>query len=228
MQTNLNTRRKQTRRPTASHKIGPATLGRNSASLEGYGAASVQIRLARGSDAPSSEVPSRSRVGRPSSGTPPRSGAGRPPRTRPRLDREPNAPSSELLSRSRASRAAAPIPAPPTRAFNALTPADVRVKGESTPLCARESCPATAPPTPVARPSLPLCDVVRHGQQLPHGTVPPTPVRPAHRTLKKGRQNPRRDDARLLCACTGWRHDVRPVGVVTSIAIDPVRPSPQP
>jgi hypothetical protein len=50
---------------TARQTIGPATLGRNSASLEGYGAAPVQLRLARGSVAPSSEVPSRSRVRRP-------------------------------------------------------------------------------------------------------------------------------------------------------------------
>jgi hypothetical protein len=46
--------------------------------------------------------------------------------------------------------------------------------------------------------SPPLCDTVRHGQQPPRGTVPPTHVRPAHRTLKKGRRNPRREDARLL------------------------------
>jgi hypothetical protein len=71
-----------------------------------------------------------------------------PPRVRPRLDQEPNAPSSEFPSRSRVSRAAAPIPAPPAGAFNALTPVGVQVKGESTPLHAWESCPATAPPTP--------------------------------------------------------------------------------
>jgi hypothetical protein len=118
-----------------------------------------------------------------------------PPRARPRLDREPNAPSSEFPSRSRASRATAPIPAPPVGAFNALTPAGVQVKGESTPLCARESRPAAALPTPVARPSPPLCDAVRHGQQPPRGTVLPTPVRPVHRTLEKGRWKPRRDDA---------------------------------
>jgi hypothetical protein len=80
----------------------------------------------------------------------------------------------------------------------------------------------------VARPSLPLCDAVRRGQQPPRGTVPPTPVRPAHRTLEKGRQNPRRDDARLLRARTGRRRDVRTVGAVNSVAIGPVRPSPPP
>jgi hypothetical protein len=157
----------------------------------------------------------------------PRSRAGRPPRARPRLDREPNAPSSECLSRSRGSRASAPIPSPPTGAFNALTTVGVQVKGESTPLHAWESRPATAPPTPVARPSPPLCDVVRRGHQLPCGTVPPTPVR-QHRTLEKGRRNPRRDDAQLLCARTGRRRDVRPVGAVTSVAIGPVRPPPSP
>jgi hypothetical protein len=155
-------------------------------------------------------------------------GAGRPPRAGPRLERGPNAPSSNFPSRSRASRAAAPIPAPPTGAFNALTPAGIRVKGESTPLRARESRPATALPTPMARPSPPLCDAMRRGQQPPRGPVPPTPIRPAHCTLEKGRWNPGRDDARLLCACTGRCRDVRPVGAVTSAAISPVRPSPPP
>jgi hypothetical protein len=93
---------------------------------------------------------------------PPRVGIARgldaPPRARPRLDREPNTPSSEFPSRSRASRAAAPIPAPPAGAFNALTPAGVQVKDESTPLRAWESCPATAPPSP--RHCATLCGVV--------------------------------------------------------------------
>jgi hypothetical protein len=80
----------------------------------------------------------------------------------------------------------------------------------------------------MARPSPPLCDTVRRGQQPPRGTVPPTPIRPAHRSLEKGRRNPRRDDARLLRASTGRRRDVRPVGAVTSVAIGPVRPSPSP
>jgi hypothetical protein len=71
-----------------------------------------------------------------------------------------------------------------------------------------------------------LCDVVRRGQQPPRGTVPPTPVRPVHHTLEKGRRNPQRDGVRLLCAHTGWRCDVRPVGAVTSVAISPMRPSP--
>jgi hypothetical protein len=74
--------------------------------------------------------------------------------------------------------------------------------------------------------SPPLCDTVRHGQQPPRGNVPPTPVQPAHRTLEKGRRNPRREDARLLRAHTGRRRDVRPVGAVTSVAISPVQPSP--
>jgi hypothetical protein len=72
---------------------------------------------------------------------------------------------------------------------------------------------------------------VRHcaaWSQPPHGTVPPTPVRPARRALEKGRWNPRGDDAQLLRARTGRRRDVRPVGAVTSVAIGPVRPSPSP
>jgi hypothetical protein len=71
-----------------------------------------------------------------------------------------------------------------------------------------------------------MCDTVRHGQQPPRGTVPPIPVRPAHRTLEKGWQNPRREDTRLLHARTGRRRDVMSVGAVTSISIGPVRPSP--
>jgi hypothetical protein len=73
--------------------------------------------------------------------------------------------------------------------------------------------------------SPPLCDTVRHGQQPPRGTVPPTPVRPTHRTLERGQRNPRRDDTPLLCARTGRRHDVKPAGTVFSVAISPVRPS---
>jgi hypothetical protein len=73
--------------------------------------------------------------------------------------------------------------------------------------------------------SPPLCDAMRCGQQLPRGTVPPTPVRPALRTLEKGQRNPRRDDTQLLCTCTGRHHDVRPVGAVTFVAIGPVGPS---
>jgi hypothetical protein len=152
----------------ARQTIGPATLGQNSAPLEGYGAASVQTHLARGSIAPSSGDPSRSRV----------------------------------------------------ESFNALTPAGVRVKGESTPLSAWESCPSTAPPTPAT---------MRHyaawSAKPPRGTVPPTPVRLAHRILERGQRNPRRDDAPLLCARTGRRRDVRPAGTVFSVTISPVRPS---
>jgi hypothetical protein len=75
-----------------------------------------------------------------------------------------------------------------------------------------ESRPGTAPSTPPARPSLPLCDAVQYGQQQPRGTVPPTPVRPTRRTLEKGRRSPRREDERLLHACTGLRRDVRASG----------------
>jgi hypothetical protein len=76
--------------------------------------------------------------------------------------------------------------------------------------------------------SPPLCNTVRHGQQPPRGTIPPTPVRPAHHTLEKGRQNPQRHDTRLLRARTGQHRDVRIVGAVTSVAISPVRPPPPP
>jgi hypothetical protein len=152
---------------------GTTPLRYKSASLVGHSPPRVGICLTQGSDDPRAGH----RLAR---------GLNAPPRARPRFDREPNAPSSEFPSRSRASRAVAPIPAPPAGAFNALTPAGVQVKGKSTPLRAWESRPATAPPIPVARPSPPLCDAVRHGQQPPRGTVPTTPVRPAHRTLEKG------------------------------------------
>jgi hypothetical protein len=51
--------------PTAHQTVDPATLGQNSASLEGRGAALANLRLARGLVAPSGEVLSRSRAGRP-------------------------------------------------------------------------------------------------------------------------------------------------------------------
>jgi hypothetical protein len=83
----------------------------------------------------------------------------------------PPPPSREAPSRSRAKRpleqvsvslegitGRPPIPAPPAGAFNALTPAGIRVKGESTPLCASESCPATAPLT--SRHCATLCGMV--------------------------------------------------------------------
>jgi hypothetical protein len=89
---------------------------------------------------------------------------------RPRLDRGPNAPSSEFPSRSRASRAAAPIHAPPAGAFNALTPAGIQVKCESTPLRAWESCPATAPPTP--RHCATLCGVVSNRPAALYHSLP--------------------------------------------------------
>jgi hypothetical protein len=104
----------------------------------------------------------------------------------------------------------ASIPAPPAGPFNALTFPGVEVKGKSATLRAWVSRPGPAPPTLFARPSPPLCDTVRHGQQLLCGTVPPTPVRPAHRTLEKERQSPRREDARPLNDRTGRRRDVRP------------------
>jgi hypothetical protein len=90
------TRVRQTHRPTvqvaptAHQTVDPATLGRNSASLEGHSTALTNLRLARGMVAPSGEVPPRSR-------------AGRPPRARSRLARGLDAPSSEVLPRSRTS-----------------------------------------------------------------------------------------------------------------------------
>jgi hypothetical protein len=107
-----------------------------------------------------------------------------------------------------------------------MTFAGTQVKDEPTPRRAWESRPGTAPPTPPVRPSPPPCDAVRHGQQLPRGTVPPTPVRPTRRTLERGRRSPRREDGRLLHARTGLHRDVGPAGPFTSVTIGPVQPSP--
>jgi hypothetical protein len=67
---------------------------------------------------------------------------------------------------------------------------------------------------------------MRHGQRQSRGIVPPSPVRPTHHTLERGRRSPRREDGRLLHAHTGLRHDVGPAGPVTSVGIGPVQPSP--
>jgi hypothetical protein len=194
MQTNIKTRARQTHGPTAHQIIGLATLGRNSASLEGYGAAPVQLYLARGPVAPSGEVPPRSRVGRPLDRDFASLGAGRPLERGP-VSIESQAPPRASLRPARGHHGpATSIPTPPAGAFNALTFAGAQVKDESTPLRAWESRPGTAPPTPLARPSPPLCNTMRRGQQQPRGTMPPTPVRPMRRTLEKGRRSPRRED----------------------------------
>jgi hypothetical protein len=183
--------------PAAHQTIGLATLGGtplrsrgkalhryNFASLEDRSPPRVKFRLARGSDAPSSGISPRSGAGRPLTRGPVSIESRAPPRVSFRLARGHHRP-------------AASTPAPPAGAFNTLTFAGAQVKGESTPLHAWESRPGTAPPTPVARPSPPLCDAVRHGQQQPRGTMPPTPVRPARRTLEKGRRSPRKENEQL-------------------------------
>jgi hypothetical protein len=94
-QTSLK-RAKQTHEPTAHQMIDLATLGRNSASLEGYSATPVQLRLARGQVAPSGEVPSQSRAGRPLKRDSASLGGWTPPRARSRLDREPSTPLEQV------------------------------------------------------------------------------------------------------------------------------------
>jgi hypothetical protein len=118
------------------------------------------------------------------------------------------------------------VPAPTIGAFNALTLAGTQVKDESTPLRAWESRPSVVPPTPPVRPSLSLCDAMRHGQCQSCDTVPPTLVRLTHRALERGRRNPRRGDGRLFHSRPGLRRDVRLAGPVTSVAVGPVQPSP--
>jgi hypothetical protein len=132
----------------ARQTIDPATLGRNSAPLEGYDTTSVQIRLARGSD---------------------------DPRVRGPVSIESQTPPQASFRLARGGHGAPPIPTPPAGAFNALTPAGVQVKREPTPLHAWESCPATAPPTP--RHCAMLCGVVSNRpaalyHPLPYGRCP--------------------------------------------------------
>jgi hypothetical protein len=149
--------------PTAHQIVDPATLGRNSASLEGHGTALANLCLARGLVAPSGEVSPRSRDGR-------------PPRARSRLARGLDAPSGEVPPARGPHGLTASIPSPPTGAFHALTFAGAQVKDESMPRRAWESRPDAVPPTPPVRPSLSLCDAVRHGRCQSRDTVPPTLV----------------------------------------------------
>jgi hypothetical protein len=58
--------------------------------------------------------------------------------------------------------------------------------------------------------------------------VLPTLVRPVRHTLERGRRSPRKGDGRLSRARPGRRHDVGPVGHVSSVTISLVRPSPLP
>jgi hypothetical protein len=111
----------------------------------------VRFCLARGSVAPSGGIPPRSGLGTPLGRGPVSIESRAPPRASYRLARGHHGP-------------AAFIPAPPAGAFNALTFAGAQVKDESTLLRAWESRPGTALPTPLARPSPPLCDAVWHGQ----------------------------------------------------------------
>jgi hypothetical protein len=161
------------------------------------------------SDAPSSEIPPRSGAGRPLARGPISIKSRVPPRVSLRLARGYHGPATS-------------IPAPPAGAFNALTFAGAQAKGESTPLRAWELCPGTAPPTPVARPSPPLCSGVRHGQQQPNGTMPP--MRAAH-SKKDGRALEGKTNNYTM-SVQGQRRDIGPAGPVTSVAIGPVRPSP--
>jgi hypothetical protein len=56
--------------------------------------------------------------------------------------------------------------------------------------------------------------------------VLPTLVRTRRRTLERGWQNPRKGDGRLFHSRPGQHRDVGPVRHVSSVTIDPVRPSP--
>jgi hypothetical protein len=119
-QTELRSARGTRGRPgtTSPRSRASRPLGWGSVSLEGRTPPRAELRLTRGLDAP------------PLARGPFSIESQTPPRASFRLARGHHGP-------------AAPIPAPPTGAFNALTPAGVQIKGESTPLRAWESCPGT-------------------------------------------------------------------------------------
>jgi hypothetical protein len=57
-------------------------------------------------------------------------------------------------------------------------------------------------------------------------TVPPAPVRPARRTLERGRRNPRKGYRHLPRANAGQHRDIRPMEHVSPVTFGPVRSSP--
>jgi hypothetical protein len=69
-----------------------------------------------------------------------------------------------------------------------------------------------------------LYNTMRRGQCHLRDTVLPTLVRLTRRALEGGRRNPRMG-ADAFCDYTGLRRDVRPVGAVFPVAVNPVRPS---
>jgi hypothetical protein len=146
---------------TAHQTVAPATLGRNSASLEGHDTALATLRLARGLVTPSGEVPSRSGAGRPLEWGPLEWGSasleGRsPPRARSCLARGWTPPWARFRLTWGPHGPATFTPAPPTGAFNALTFAGAQVKGESAPRRTWESRPGAVPPNPNYPYSYPL------------------------------------------------------------------------
>jgi hypothetical protein len=160
----------------------------------------VRFRLARGQDTPLAQGPVSIE-------------SQAPPRASSRLARGHHGP-------------AVSIPAPPAGAFNTLTSAGARVKGESTPLRAWESCPGTALPTPwQGHP--------RHCA-TPCGMVSNNLVVLCHPLPYGWRAAPSRKDGGVLegkvnsyaAPVREQRHDARSAGPVTSVAISRVRPSP--
>jgi hypothetical protein len=123
----------------------------------------------------------------------------------------------------------APATTPPTIAFNVLTHAGAQVRDESAPCrpsdTAWESYPVVVSSTLPVRPSPPLYGTLQQGQRQLHDTVLPTLIRPARRTLERGRRNPQKRDRRLSHARPGRHRDVGPVRRVSSVTISPVRPS---
>jgi hypothetical protein len=78
-------------------------------------------------------------------------------------------------------------------------------------------------PTP---PTIALNALARRGQCQLRDTVPPTPVRPARRTLERGRRSPRKGYGHLSRAHAGQHRDVKPVERVSSVTVGSVQPFP--
>jgi hypothetical protein len=135
-----------------------------------------------------------------------------------RLARGLNAPSGEVRLARGLLRARHPRSCSRARAFNALTPQDC-----ATTLTRLGITPRRCSTDSLGRPSPPLRNTVRRGRCQPRDTMPPTSVRLA--------PNPRRwAGGTIECFShdyTGLHRDVRPAGAVFSVAVSPVRPSPQ-
>jgi hypothetical protein len=200
---------------------------RNSASLEGGDAALVKLRLARGPVAPSSEVPPRSRAWRPFERDSASLGGWTPP-------------SSEVSSRSRAERPLERIsvslegitgPPPPymlPRQEGLMHRHSQAPRSKANP---RHDALGNHAPTLLRQ--LLRRGHPRHCVTLCH-MASNNPVALCHPLPYDRRAAPSKKDGGAVegkandyaAPTQGQRRDVGPAGPVTSVSIDPVRPSP--